>query len=136
MKKGLIIAGLAVAVTFMQVQPVQAINKEWSAVAGFVGGLLFANAANCSPRYEQRVTYSQPVQRKVVYQQPVQTTRVVYEEPVQTGYYAWRTKRVWVPGRWVYEQTPCGTQRKVWYQGHYKTTRYKVWVDTSCRSDW
>lgn len=148
MKKGIITAGLAGAMLVAQAMPAQAINKEWSAVAGFVGGMLFANAANNNAHHSRgsrpgavahrqpaHQVHYQPVQQKVVYQQPIQQT-VIYEEQVQTGYWAWRTKRVYVPGRWVYEDTGCGTQRKVWYPAHYKTKRYKVWVDTTCRTDW
>ena len=116
--------GLSAVLLAAQVMPAQAINKEWSAVAGFAGGMLVANAINCNRGYSSRqVGYQQPV----VYHQPVQT--VVVHQPQPQGYYQWQTQRSWVPGCWVYEDRGCGTTYKVWRPGYYQTYRTKVWVD-------
>jgi len=123
----LTIAGISAALLAAQSMPAQAINREWSAVAGFAGGVLVANAFHCNRGYSRPVVYHYPVQQ-VVYQ-PVQT--VVYQEPVRTGYYEWLTERVWVPGCWVYEDRGYSTRYKVWQPGYYKTVRSKVWVDTT-----
>ncbi len=129
MKKSLMTASVAAAMMFGQSMPAQAINKEWSAVAGFVGGVLVANAVNCGPR----TTYYQPA--PVVYQAPTVVVhepppRIVrYERPSRpSGYYEYRSERVWVPGRWVYEDLGCGRERKVWEPGYYETVQNKVWV--------
>jgi len=119
--------GITAALLAAQAMPAQAINREWSAVAGFVGGLLVANAASCN----RTVTYQPAPVQHVVYQ-PAPT--VIYQSPpppVRTGYYEWRTERTWVPGYWVYEDLGCGRQRKIWQPGYYQTTRTKVWVDTT-----
>ena len=141
MKTYMTTLGVAAALFAAQNMPAQAINKEWSAVAGFAGGVLFANAAQHHRSYHRPAVYHQPVQH-VVYQQPVQ--HVVYHQPVRTvhvrhqpapqGYYEWRTERVWVPGTWIYE--PCGynSHRKVWQAGYYTTVRNKVWVSVSSSS--
>ncbi len=124
------IAGLAAIVLASQAMPAQAINKEWSAVAGFVGGVLVANAANCHRGYNRVVYQQQPT---VIYQ-PVQT--VVVEQPMPQGYYRWETERIWVPGCWVYEDRGCGTTYKIWQPGYYKTVKHKVWVDSRASCGW
>lgn len=120
------VCGLSAVLLAAQVMPAQAINREWSAVAGFAGGMLVANAINCNRGYSRQVVYQQPV----VYHQPVQT--VVVHQPPPQGYYRWETSRSWVPGCWVYEDRGCGTTYKIWQPGYYQTYRSKVWVDTSC----
>jgi hypothetical protein len=129
MKRNMItIAGLSAVILAAQSMPAQAINREWSAVAGFAGGVLVANAFHHNRGYyAQPVCYQRPVQQ-VIYQ-PVQT--LVYQEPVRTGYYEWLTERVWVPGCWVYEDRGYSAPYKIWQPGYYTTVRNKVWVDTS-----
>lgn len=132
MKKSIMTMGLAAAVLSAQSIPAQAINKEWSAVAGFVGGVLVANAASCNRGYQRQVVYQQPIQQ-VIYQ-PVERV-VIRERPAPSGYYEWRTERRYVPGYWVHEDDGCGYRRKVWQPGYYKTVRVKTWVDTTCYDD-
>jgi len=140
MKKSMITLGLTACMLTAQSMPAIAINKEWSAVAGFAGGVLVANAISCNRGYSRQVVYQQPVQH-VVYQQPVQQVVyqpvervVVHERPVQTGYYEWRTERRYMPGFWVYEDMGCGNRRRVWQPGYYETVRVKSWVDTTCHN--
>jgi len=147
MKKYLTTLSVAAAVIAAQAMPARAINKEWSAVAGFVGGVLVANAAHGHRSYHRDVYYHRPVQH-VVYQpvqhvvyQPVQHVvyqPVVYHEPQPRGYYEWRTERVWNPGCWVYESYGYNSRRKVWQPGYYQTVRNKVWVSAgySSRPGW
>jgi len=121
MKKILMTAGLAVAMAAGHAMPASAMNKEWAAVAGFVGGVLVANAANCNTR-----TYYQPA--PVVYHEaPRHVVHYEYQAPPR-GYYEYRTERVWVPGSWSYEYSSCGSRRNVWQPGYYETHRNKVWV--------
>lgn len=124
--------GLAAAVTIAHGMPAQAGKKEWAAVAGFVGGVLVANAAQGHRTYHREVVYHQPVQH-VVYQ-PAQTVVIRHTQPAPRGYYEWRTERVWVPGCWVYE--PCGynSRRKVWQPGYYRTVQNRVWVSAGYAS--
>lgn len=145
MKNYLITAGLTAALTAGSAMPAQAINKEWSAVAGFVGGVLVANAANCNTRTyyraPTRVVY-QPA--PVVYQQaPVvhhyhhQPAVVVHHERApRRGHYEYRTERIWVPGMWVVHDDGCGRSRRVWNPGHYQTSHEKVWVSAGCGPRW
>ena len=65
---------LMVAMLMLSTTPTKAINKEWSAVAGFVGGLLVANAVQ---NYERDCT-------PVVYREHIP---VVYRETVNQVYY-------------------------------------------------
>lgn len=132
MKTSLMTVGVAAAMLIGHSMPARAINEEWAAVAGFVGGVLVANAATCGPR----TTYVQP--STVVYQAPPVVVHeppprvVYYERPSRPrGYYEHRTERVWVPGRWVYEDLGCGRERKIWEPGYYETVRNKVWVSYS-----
>lgn len=114
MKK--IIAVSLIGALMLTIAPTaNAINKEWSAVAGFVGGVLVANAfdggSHCAPRtvyYEQR-----PVEYH-------------YYEP--SGRWEYRTERVWVPGRWQYSYDHCGNQSRYWQSGYYRTYQTKTWV--------
>jgi hypothetical protein len=122
------------------VKPAEAINKEWSAALGFLGGVLVANNANCNRSYYSReVVYQQPVvyRQPVVYQQPVVYERAPCPAPViireqPTGHYEYREHRQWVAGRWVYEEIGCNTYRKSWQPGYYKTVTVKVWVPNDC----
>lgn len=131
MKKGFITLSIAAALVMAQARPAQAINEAWSAVAGFAGGLLVANAAhnhhNHHVVHQQRVVYNAPVQTRVVHTGPAVNT-VVYRTPVPAGYYTWRTSRVHVPGRWVYENTGCNIQRRVWHPAHVTVQRQRVWI--------
>lgn len=122
MKSMLMTAGLTAAMVTGSAIPAKAMNEEWAAVAGFVGGVLIANAANCSSRsyyYESAPVYREPPRHVVHYE---------YERPSR-GRYEYRTERVWVPGYWTRERSHCGT-RNVWQPGYYETTREKVWVSS------
>jgi hypothetical protein len=148
MKKTVSIASLALAVWSAQVLPAQAINKEWAAVAGFVGGVLVANAANHHPA-PRTVYYSQPAvvcppapvvvhhPAPVVYHQPAPVVEHHYHYRHQPrGYYEYRTERVWVPGSWVHHPSPCGSRRQTWQPGYYSTQRNKVWVQAGVSRHW
>lgn len=146
MKKNWMTAGLITILGAGSIMPAQAINKEWSAVAGFVGGVLVANAAHRPSRTyyvnEPAVVYRPApvvVERNYYYAPPPRPVvrRVQYERyecappPPPSGHYEYRTEWIWVPGCWVYEDTGCGS-RQVWQPGYYETVRNKVWVST-CR---
>lgn len=142
--------GLTAAMIGANSMPAMAINKEWSAALGFIGGVMATRAhdyrmiqrgGGCGPTY-----YSPPPQ---VYQRPpvyvqncpppqviVQQQPVYVQQPqvVETGHYEIREEQQWVPGQWRYEQIGCDTYRKIWEPGYYRTVRTKVWVsDGDCR---
>lgn len=104
----------------------KAINEEWSAVAGFVGGLLVANVANDSctvSRAPRTVNYN----HNYYYENTRRAPR---------GHYQWETRRVWVPGRWQYYYNDCGRREKYWSAGYYKVERTRVWVSQSNSCSW
>ena len=139
-----IITVLVVAVVVGAAVPAQAINREWSAALGFLGGLLVANSANSGPVYQERV-YVQPscppppvYQERVYVPVPYPERVVVRERP--RGRYEYRRQPVWVPGRWVHvEGGRRGHHRRegrVWEPGYYRYETVRVWVDVACDSDW
>lgn len=133
MKARYAMAGLAVAAAMVAPQRAEAINREWSAVLGFVGGYALANAVNC-PRpvyYEQPVYVERPVY-PVYVEQPVyvQPAPVFVEEPA--GYYEWQPQRIWVQGCWVHSYDNWGYRRRMWQPGYYRTHQVRVWVQ-GCR---
>jgi len=118
MKKTIWTVGLIAALVLVQPLRASAINKEWSAVLGFLGGVLVANAS-CAP--------NTVVREEVYVQQPVIRERIIIEEPEPCGHYEYREQRVWVPGRWIY--TGHGRcRRRVWQSGYYRTELVRVWV--------
>ena len=113
-----------------QVQQAQAINKEWSAALGFVGGMLVANNYNgyrsCPPR---QVYVRESCPPPVVVREYCPPPRpVVIERRVSSGHYEYETRQVWVDGQWNYEDIGCGRYRKVWCPGYYKNVQVRVWV--------
>lgn len=143
MKRTLMMAGLAGAMALTAATPAMAINKEWSAALGFLGGVMATRTMDyhrsqygygrggCDRPYVVQQSYCpQPVvvqtyappPQVIVQQQPV----VVQAPP--SGHYEWREEQQWVEGSWKYEQIGCNTYRKTWCPGFYKTTRFQVWV--------
>jgi hypothetical protein len=121
MKRTMAITAVAVALVVGSARPAQAINKEWSAVAGFVGGVLVANAAHGNRGYSREVVYTPSVRHVTV-----------YHEPAPSGHWEWQHQRVWVPGCWIYENRGCGARRKIWQPGYYRVVKTKVWVTDVC----
>ena len=117
MKKVLTVLTVGLVILLGQVPQAQAINREWSAVLGFLGGYMVANGG-----LGPRPYYSEPV----VVQQPV-----IVEQPVVTGHYECVPQQVWVPGWWSYVGGPYGCGRQVWHPGYYQVEYVQVWV-----SDW
>lgn len=99
-----------------------AINEEWSAVAGFVGGVLAANAFDNHSHRTVTVNHYDNYYQRTEYYRP-------------SGRYEWRSTRVYIPGRWVYEYTPCGRRERIWQPGYYTYERERVWVSGYSRCD-
>lgn len=141
MNKTLMVVGLTGAMAFASTMPAMAINKEWSAALGFLGGMLATRTydynhsqgygrGGCGPRY-----YAPPPPPPCappVYVQAPPPTVIVQQQPVYiqqpAGHYEIRQERQWVEGSWRYEQLDCNTYRKVWSPGYYQTVEVKVWV--------
>lgn len=98
-------------------QPAQAINKEWSAVLGFLGGYMVANGGLGRPAYCEPVMYE----------------TVVVPPPAPMGHYECQPQQVWVPGWWSCVATPCGYVRRTWNPGYYRVEYVQVWVDDGPR---
>lgn len=118
MLTGLVALGVATP------RPAQAINEEWAAVAGFVGGVLFSEASRC----DRTVVVERPVYERRIVHRPV-----IIEEPEPCGYWEVRKEKIWVPGNWTYVDIGCGRYRKVWNEGYYRWESRRVWVETSPR---
>ena len=78
-----------------------AINREWSAVLGFLGGCMVANGGLCP-----RTVCQEPV----YVERPVYRETIIVEEPVVTGHYEYRERRIWEPGFWEHIVTRCGRE--------------------------
>lgn len=150
MKRMLMLVGVTGAMAVASAMPAMAINKEWSAALGFLGGVLVADHATHHRSYDysygrggcDRPVYVQqtycPPPPVVVQQCPPpvvvqQCSQPVYvQQPVVVqqaqGHYEYRTEQRWIPGTWTYEQIGCNQYRKVWTPGYYQTTQTKVWV--------
>ena len=148
MKKLVLISVLTGGLLFAQ--QAQAINEEWSAALGFVGGLLVANASNCDR--ETRVVvreerYHRPIimgDVKMVYSPRTRAAPLYYrarphrstrrhcdrtEIAVPSGYYEIRTERYWVPGRRIITRDHCGRKAIRYTQGYYDYREIRVWVE-------
>jgi hypothetical protein len=126
MKKILQVIVLAMVVLFAPVMQVCAINREWSAALGFLGGWMAANGGLCP-----RTVYQEPV----YVERPIYHETVVVEEPVVTGHYELRERQVWMPGYWECIVAPCGHEERVWHEGSYRTEMIRVWVDDGPRHE-
>jgi len=146
MKKLLLISVLTGGVLFAP--QAQAINEEWSAVAGFVGGLLVANASDRETRVVVREERYQRPTTPYYRARPHRSTRrhcdrtvkrsyrftglrdlPMSEIVVPSGYYETRTERYWVPGRRIITRDHCGRKAIRYTQGYYDYREIKVWVE-------
>lgn len=100
------------AVLLLSSYSAKAINKEWSAALGFIGGVLVSEAYyNNMPR-----------------------TRTVYYEPTYRhcephGYYTTRTERYWVSGKYITRYSDCGIRYTEYIPGHYEYRDVRVFVE-------
>lgn len=101
----LIVAGLMFAI----VPQAQAINKEWSAALGFLGGVLVADSYhNHHHEYRQRVVYVQPC-----YNEPV------YYYECAPGQWIRELRQRWISGYYIEGRDHYGyPYTKEWVEGH------------------
>lgn len=141
MNRTLMLVGLTGAMAAASAMPAMAINKEWSAALGFIGGVLATRTYDYNHSYRgyggggcgPRPYYVQQPCPPPVYVQPCPPpTVVVQQQPVYvqqpSGHYEIRQEQQWVEGVWKYEQVGCNTYRKVWCPGYYRSVEVKVWV--------
>jgi hypothetical protein len=120
MRKTLFVMVLIAGILLAPAMQANAINREWSAALGFLGGWMVANGGLC-PR---------TVVREPVYvERPVYHEPVIVEEPVVMGHYEYREQRIWVPGSWEYIETRRGCVERVWHEGFFRSEMIKVWVN-------
>jgi hypothetical protein len=110
--------------------PARAINKEWSAALGFLGGLMVANAGGCERTVvrEQVVVAPPPCPPPVIIREPVYYEEVV-EETAACGHWEYRRERSWIPGRWICIRDACGFSQRVWEPARCGFRTVRVWVD-------
>lgn len=117
MKKIMLVLLASIIVT----SPCMAINKEWSAALGFLGGVLTTKALdNCNRHVEYR-------QYPNVYYVNPQPTTIIYTQP--SGHWEVIQEKIWIEGTWVYEQICHNTYKKVWKEGYYKIVERRIWVN-------
>lgn len=114
MKK--IITSLLIACLLFLVPQAQAINKEWSAALGFLGGVLVANAYD-----NHHTTYYET--------RPVYVETRCYEPRVISGHYETRYEKYWVPGRQVVVRDRCGNKVVRYESGYYDYRPVSVWIE-------
>ncbi|HBA85417.1 MAG TPA: hypothetical protein DCZ95_15125 [Verrucomicrobia bacterium] len=129
-------AVLAAVLVAGTMTPAMALNREWAAALGFLGGVLVADSVNNHCRTDYReVVVERPVyvNREVVVERPVYieppVERVIVREPPPSGHYEYQTRQEWVPGQWVFEESYHGRLRQVWQPGYYQDVTVKIWVE-------
>jgi hypothetical protein len=128
MKKLLLISVLTGGLLFAP--QAQAINEEWSAALGFLGGLLVAKASDCDR--ETRVVVREEryhIERPVMVYRPRRRHCDRTEIVVPSGYYKTIMERYWVPGRRVVTRDHCGRKTVRYIQGYYDHREIRVWVE-------
>lgn len=110
---------LAVVATFALVpQKAHAGDKEAALIGGLIGGFIIGSAIqNNAPVYTETV---------VVHHGPG------YDRcaPEPSGYWDYRSVRVWVPGYWQ-ERWSRGCRERVYVEGYWTHRRERVWVTAS-----
>lgn len=131
MKKNIIIVTSIMAASLIAVPKASAINEEWAAVAGFVGGVLFQAATSDTHVSLPRVTYNHHVYSDSHYNRVQYRTQCTPRPaPPPSGYWKVIEDRRWIPGTWYYEYDECGRSTKYWREGYWDHFQRKVWVSS------
>jgi len=128
MKKLLLISVLTCGLLFAP--QAQAINEEWAAVLGFIGGVLVAKSSDCDR--ETRVVVREEryhIERPAMVYRPRRRHCDHTEIEVPSGYYKTITERYWVPGRRIITRGHCGRKAIRYIQGYYDYREIRVWVE-------
>ena len=118
MKRALTMVGLTGAMAVAAAMPAMAMNKDWAAGLGFLGGVLVGEATHGGAGCEHQVY----CQLAPVVVQPA----VIVEQP--GGHYEFQREQQWVHGYWQHEQIGCNAYEKVWIPAHYQTVTVKIWI--------
>ena len=115
--KNAVVGGMLAAACAAAPMEARAINEEWSAVAGFVGGLLVGRAYQneCAPSRGEVIIH------RTEYRSPPC-------EPVATGHWEYRQTRRWIEGYWTVSYRECGRSYEHYVPGYYKYEQTRVWV--------
>lgn len=114
--------------------PAHAGDEGWAALGGFIGGALLNEVVH--HRGKRSVgRYAPPVHSGGC--APSRTTRhpapppahYAHAAPAPRGHWEARTQKVWVPGRYIHQATPCGGYQKVWQSGYWDKRTQRVWVE-------
>jgi hypothetical protein len=106
-------------IVLLSTQNAMAINKEWSAVLGFVGGVLVSEAYNRETSrvvYERRPSYD--YERVHVYNNNRYDRRTRYIVHEETRF---------IPPTTITTYDECGRLHTDYYPAHYRTYRKKVY---------
>ena len=135
MKRMMMLVGLTGAMAVAGAMPAMAINKEWSAALGFLGGVLVERGVEYRHGGYGGGYYGGGCARPVVVEQtycpqPVYVQScpppVIVQQP--QGHYEFRQEQRWIAESSHFEQIDVNTYRKVCIPGHYETFNVKVFV--------
>ena len=96
-------------------------DEAVAAIGGFVGGLIVGTAINSNDGPGGAVDVGVVVGSRYGHGHPPRYGH-------GHGHWNWVTVRVWVPGRWVYDDCHRGRPNRVWIAGHHEHRRERVWV--------
>jgi hypothetical protein len=104
-------------------------------VGGLIAGAILADIHSSNgPSVEVRLDarHRHPDNAWESYQKPRYRGRDDYRRDSgyrdERGYFEYRQERVWVPGYWETNRSPCGRRSKVWVEGYWDFRSVKVWV--------
>lgn len=131
--KKTIIAFTALALLTLAPRPAIALgDKEAAILGGIIGGLIIGAAiddARDHHDYDRRVTVrshsAYDDRRGSVYERG--NSHVSHQS---SGYWTYRTVKVWIPKRVTYTRDYCGRSVKQYERGRYEYRREKVWIST------
>ena len=109
--KKLIISLIVAGLMFGLVPQSQAINREWSAALGFLGGILVADSMH--NHHQDRIVYRQPCYEDSYYCAP--------------GHWEEIMQQRWVPGYWIEGRDRCGYPTQTWIEGYYIMVPVRVY---------
>jgi len=121
--KNIVIVGILSLLMIIPSAQARKMNKTWSTVLGFAGGMIVGSAL--SQQQHQTVYYEQyPVYvDRHVY---VQQAPVYIERP--TGHWETRYRRTWIQGYWIQTLDNWNRPIRRWVSGYYISEPYQVWV--------
>lgn len=125
MKRKLLLAGLIPLMLVTTTPRAQALNPEWAAVLGAVGGFYladrFAGPSTCYAAEPEGLTL-----QDAYYTRHYPSS--YFASSPRSGHYEIIVRQTWVPGRYIYTRTGCNRYRRHWNEGYYQTAQVRIWV--------